>query len=50
MKMNIHTPRLKSLILVAGLAGLTACTPEASFQFYREAGSVIDRGNFGNAW
>lgn len=40
---------LKSVILVAGLAGLTACAPGSNLQFYKEAGSVIDRGNFGNA-
>lgn len=40
---------MKSVILTAGLAGLTACAPGSNLQFYKEAGSVIDRGNFGNA-
>lgn len=40
---------MKSVILTAGLAGLTACAPGANLQFYKEAGSVVDRGNFGNA-
>ncbi len=49
MKITTSPTRLKSLILVAGLAGLTACAPGSNLQFYKEAGSVIDRGNFGNS-
>ncbi len=53
MKNNTFIPRkkirLKSLILVAGFAGLTACSPGTELQFFQETGSVIDRGNFGNA-
>ncbi|MBI1492602.1 OmpA family protein [Halocynthiibacter styelae] len=49
MKITTSPTRLKSLILVAGLAGLTACAPGANLQFYKEAGSVLNRGNFGNS-
>lgn len=45
----MQNSKLKSLMLVAGMASLSACAPEAMGQFYSEAGSVIDRGNFGNA-
>ena len=37
---------------VAGLAGLVACAPSNDpvyTQFYREAGSIVDTGQFGNA-
>ncbi|WP_107496369.1 OmpA family protein [Thalassobius sp. I31.1] len=49
MKITTSPTRLKSLILVAGLAGLTACAPGSNLQFYKEAGSVLNRGNFGNS-
>ncbi|WP_082005614.1 OmpA family protein [Halocynthiibacter namhaensis] len=52
MKTNTHSRRktvLRSVIMASSLAGLAACAPGSNLQFYKEAGSVIDRGNFGNA-
>ncbi|MEE4187172.1 MAG: hypothetical protein V2I76_01830 [Roseobacter sp.] len=38
------------LMIVTGLATVAACAPEGGVgQFYREAGSQIDSGEFGNA-
>lgn len=40
----------RPLLVISGLATLTACAPESGVtQFYREAGSQIDSGEFGNA-
>lgn len=40
----------KPLIVISGLATLTACAPESGAgQFYREAGAQVDSGEFGNA-
>lgn len=47
---NPHTKTTRTLLLVAGLAVVTACAPESGpGQFYREAGSQVDTGEFGNA-
>ncbi|MFV2051708.1 OmpA family protein [Aliiroseovarius sp. YM-037] len=40
---------IKSILAIAGVATLAGCAPGTFGQFYRESGSVIDRGNFGNA-
>lgn len=40
---------IKSILAIAGIATVAGCAPGTFGQFYRESGSVIDRGNFGNA-
>jgi outer membrane protein OmpA-like peptidoglycan-associated protein len=44
--------KLKIATATAGLAALLGCAPSSDpvyTQFYREAGSLVDTGNFGNA-
>lgn len=41
---------VQSILFSAGLATLAACSPESGvWQFYREAGTQVDSGEFGNA-
>jgi hypothetical protein len=47
---SLPSPTAKAFLLTAGLSLLTACAPESGpGQFYREAGSQVDSGDFGNA-
>ncbi len=49
MSLLLKTPA-KALILITGVAAVTACAPDSGpGQFYREAGVQIDQGEFGNA-
>lgn len=44
------TTSTRALLTLTGLAVLTACAPDTGVgQFYREAGSQVDSGEFGNA-
>lgn len=45
-------PMFKKIALTAGIAALGACTPSADpihTQFHREAGALLDTGDFGSA-
>jgi len=45
----MRSKTFKSLVILTSLTVLGGCAPEAIGQFYSEAGSVIDSGDFGNS-
>ncbi|AEI93262.1 hypothetical protein [Roseobacter litoralis] len=49
MSLFLTTPA-RAVVILTGLATLSACAPDTGVgQFYREAGSQVDSGEFGNA-
>lgn len=47
---NLLTKPARFVMMAAGLATVAACAPESGpGQFFREAGSQLDSGEFGNA-